>query len=747
MAQKKLSGQQFVDFLKANPAYQNISIDTGSQQSLMNALGEGGIQARQDMFGRLAAAEEARRKKEKGPGGILGVGLGIAKGIADPFIRSAKVGAELGNLISHVGQGEDYQKMFFDITNPKDALGEFGKLGLSTAAFAVPGGASTYLGAGFRGAGGAGLSSASNQLDLDKENFGIDAKRLATDSLMGGAFGAGTKYLGNQLGKSKTRGDLKTLNSIDDKQDRLKDYLVKGSPAKDSQGFAKLSGNRMQRLSKDVQLDTMGIKGSPKDFNYYSNTRKLKADMSDMLDVLGAKPTQKGQQLLKNEIGKAKGDLIANSGYGGINVEDFTRDMTRNVMLDGGENITRQDVANKFAKIAGDFLDREGDTLSSFSQGASTLNPGQMDKIRQGIGPYARRAYNRIANGTSKDNDYLISAIDTSLKKDLSKNVPGYLRANTMLATLDARTPTMSGAFNQGNSVSNLGQQNLVSQMTSFAKNKVIGPGLQLAGDLPGNIKNFNIPNMNIPAPIAKMAANPLLQQIGPAAMTNIRSNLQGQEQGGGGVDPLEYLQGNMEGGQPQLDGSAMQSGGMENPQMGMGGGGQPDKMQIFQAALADTGNVNTAMKLAEFLGEQGGGGSRHMPQRVIDGMIDAESALDSLDLLEDTVRKNGKYMGPVQGGLLGNLAQRVGLGGNRAESRTLLSSIGQSLAKNLEGGKLTDDDRRFYREEALPSLSDTPQNALRKIEALRERATQQLGNVQKGYTGAYGDNEFLNMY
>lgn len=96
------------------------------------------------------------------------------------------------------------------------------------------------------------------------------------------------------------------------------------------------------------------------------------------------------------------------------------------------------------------------------------------------------------------------------------------------------------------------------------------------------------------------------------------------------------------------------------------------------------------------------------------------DAALKQLDGVDTAIGEYGGIMGPVEG-------RARGFNPYDTDAKTFdakLKLVAQNVGKALEGGKLAEGDITRYRQ-MLPNLSDTPDVAKRKVEALRELVRQ----------------------
>lgn len=125
------------------------------------------------------------------------------------------------------------------------------------------------------------------------------------------------------------------------------------------------------------------------------------------------------------------------------------------------------------------------------------------------------------------------------------------------------------------------------------------------------------------------------------------------------------------------------------------------------------------ALKEREAAGKDGGI-EKMMAQKLPAGQAADLGALDAASAqllgIEQAVQKSQDIMGPIAGRLttLSPYASKARI--FDAEMKIAAQNIG----KSLEGGKLTDEDIRRYRE-MLPNMADTPEVALGKVRTIRQ--------------------------
>jgi hypothetical protein len=153
-----------------------------------------------------------------------------------------------------------------------------------------------------------------------------------------------------------------------------------------------------------------------------------------------------------------------------------------------------------------------------------------------------------------------------------------------------------------------------------------------------------------------------------------------------------------------------------------------------IQNDLQATGgeNMEKYMKLYEFLNAEGGAGSKAnaTTQKALAQSANADMTLRQL---EETLANAGGAGGPVGGGLATFLGG-LGFNNNVKTYNDLVGGSTTQIAKALgETGAMSDADRAAY-SNLLPKVTDTPQVAAAKFQALRERmAAAQQNTLQYG--------------
>lgn len=522
------------------------------------------------------------------------------------------------------------------------------------------------------------------------------------------------------------------------KMDQFKDYLVSDNRLTDAEGFAKTRGNVVSKTGKQVRYDTLGIKAQPDDFNYYTNSKQLQADVDELLTAIGEKPTQKGIQKLKDNLIKARNDFIKTaerSGeFRGVGVDDFASKLVKDARITGmSGKMTNGDAANIFKDLAADVLNATDDqqALSNFIAGKSTLSPTLMQKIRQNIGAKARNAFKRIDKGTARDMDYIINAIDEQLKGTLAENIPGYIKANSLMAQLGEQGKSMSAAFNAGNNVSNLGQQNILSDVTRYAKSRLVGPTIQNVGEgLPG-VRNAvgNIVNKGVQG-AARITPAPLL---GPLAV-NTAARAPGLLMGGQS-EPI-----NMPDATPPETMSFEEWKQVNvDPEFEL----RKEKQNAIRELLAAGATMNQINDLmATLYPEQGQGQAKQKTTQAQQKFANAASAAQqALTMLESGQASTGKLQQVKSG-----VERFFGTAPEGQTEYQAKLALARGMAVNAFAGSNVSASEAKRIADAIPTLSDEPKVARQKLrtfmQLLAEFGSANIGQQEE--TPSYNEQNAL---
>jgi phage gp29-like protein len=119
--------------------------------------------------------------------------------------------------------------------------------------------------------------------------------------------------------------------------------------------------------------------------------------------------------------------------------------------------------------------------------------------------------------------------------------------------------------------------------------------------------------------------------------------------------------------------------------------------------------------------------------------LADLQNSDSQLVELEQAIKDHSGYFGTIAGPV-GNFVNGISPDANRSALNTQLQAVVQQTARGLEGGKMSDKDFQRYAA-YLPSMNDSPDSAVAKIESLRKMIASNL----QGYQSQYGTGSTTN--
>lgn len=143
------------------------------------------------------------------------------------------------------------------------------------------------------------------------------------------------------------------------------------------------------------------------------------------------------------------------------------------------------------------------------------------------------------------------------------------------------------------------------------------------------------------------------------------------------------------------------------------------DLLNKGQATIA---NVPTDIRNA-VVAQAGASGSninKPLSDTAIKEVEQTKSALASLDVLETKIKENLQFIGPISGW------QKLNPWSEARQVQADVDRVRQTVGKALEGGVLRKEDEEKYKK-ILATLTDTPETAIYKIQALRDTLTRDI--------------------
>lgn len=126
------------------------------------------------------------------------------------------------------------------------------------------------------------------------------------------------------------------------------------------------------------------------------------------------------------------------------------------------------------------------------------------------------------------------------------------------------------------------------------------------------------------------------------------------------------------------------------------------------------------------------GSGGKPLTGTAKKTQYELSSAQNNLELLGQTIEEYGNRFSPIFGQDIFGLPAQI-LDPERNKVETTMKSVVQAIAKDLEGGRLTDADREFYAQ-FTPTIKDTPEAAKQKLAALYDLLAQKQAAFEDTY-------------
>lgn len=453
--------------------------------------------------------------------------------------------------------------------------------------------------------------------------------------------------------------------------------------------------------SLDIRAGRLGLNAS--DFGSPSAAKSIGRTVIKELDDLGLKTGTKGQ--IADSIGSALSERGA---------------QIKQLLADSGEVVDTNKIIGKFEsafKNNPKLLDKatSKEILGMVADLGDNPSYTKLHEFRQALDSMLPdKAFSGATEGLA-DKTRIIKTMRDIVSSDLKDNPNFGPELKSLLqkesALIQAR-PTLLKAVDKGGT-------KISSALLGGVKLPVGGVTERLQ-DIAGKVAGGSMPSI----PGASTAAN-LLQSAAsvaepvlsrPAVQYQLGSQLFGQQTApqaeAAGLPSME-----------QMPGEQTTSQGEFNPQtfamQAIMAGYTPEEVQSFQDMLGLGGGSSSGSKL---------------PAAQVKQIADTQTSLQQLDDLEVAIKENSSRFGPIQGGALGDIFEPLDPARSAIKSR--INTLAQKIGVALEGGKLTDADIQRYRQ-MLPTLTDTPDQALQKLQVARELISGQLQGMQAGYQEA----------
>lgn len=607
----------------------------------------------------------------------------IGDSLKNPFLRLGRGGAGLvqgdAGKFQNMGDRELYK-------DPMNVIKDIASLASTIA----PGG-------GIKGAATAGALSGFGS------STGKDANQTLINTLLGagtgGALGLAGKGINAVAGKMANKNAQKAIQTATKEFNIDELYNQIGKPAKGAEG-----------IFTNWQTKTLGVKGSK---NIVDKPQVL-VDNQRILNSLGFDNSEKGIQKGISKLAEERNGAIeafqrSNPKVGLTNDALITPLESRldDIVLSSDKNITKEQLRgslNKYLQQSkyGNIIDKQS--------GLKNLALPDLQQIASSLKGEIRNATPRMRESAAlQAKQALVEQIDSTLEK----LVPETSKYNRVMASLyNSQEATGRKALNSANmnTSGGLGKggffglgdilpvqewTNKGYEVAGKAGNALVNRGTNTGSKVAGEFAQAAIPNQG--TKLGNLLQNPELAAIlAPILQTSMQVTPAFAASPENGPEGLASGTQNLAGGNDEATMIAQQL---------LASGMKPSDIKTLQeiGAIPKTDTSKDPVKIRE----------------LKNSISSSKSALSSL------VDDFGKFNNDTP--FLGSLLNQNPFDPNRQGFATKIAVINQNLAKALEGGKLTDADRDFYKQNLL-SANDTPSTAKAKYQVLMEL----LQNVEK---------------
>lgn len=544
---------------------------------------------------------------------------------------------------------------------------------------------------------------------------GFDIGKIGEGALAGGVT-AGALGLG---GKLLSRGQRAATGAISNAADDVADDLVASASRRPSvfNNVKESLASKLQKTGKKLQFDSLGFKALPANrsgsLDFVGRLDDTVSRIDDSLAAYKLPRSPEGISKLAGKLGQTQDDIITRSKFFTTG-EDFSKqavDNLRRMRPELSLQKAQAYVDNYVQGLANNMGVKKGLSAAQSINNQFPLDADSLHFIKKDLFPIANKAFSKETTSLGDD---ISTAIHDTAKEALYSNIPGYKQVNTVFSDLSSQNPNMVTSYNAGNQVSQLGKTDLLNLAQKQGLRQT-GKGIESIGNfLSGN----NTPRLaeafnrmaqggagGITPKLGAAASMPFVQRAAALGASNqVRSPFTSEEDL---IAKQKYTpNGTNSFGLETFDVNSYNS--------------QTDRRALLDEALGYTGgNVQKALQLAEYWAKDNEGRKLTPEQRK--NLQDINTAIGNIGLLEGTIKQFSNRFGPIQGAGVFDSVANV-LDPERSRVQTTVKSLVQSIAKDLEGGKLTDADREFYNQFMI-STTDTQEQALQKLQALADIA------------------------
>lgn len=656
-------------------------------------------------------AQKKAKKREFGGLGFIG---NVVDSIADPFLSMGVDVAETADKIKRGNEGqkpEDYRSQF----QSQDDYNDFNKNATLRRLQNVAGIGSWLLP-------GSGIAKATAQGALQGFSGARDAQTLQDalgQGVIGGVTGGATQGILSKIGAmggNKIAGEV-AENAGDDVAKVLKPGEF-ASTADEAKALA--AAIEAEQAAPKNWAQRVGRNARYKDLGYTAEAGPQFATKFDSgVDATEAARKfynlPRGHRGLDDLAPKVSG-LIENVAETDKGVHDLTQlfDKNRLKTLALNNQMSKKDMSQLLRANLSKFTGEDYTSMlePEIQKSLASMSGRDLLNLKRGA---SNAYYGLTSAGKEKPEGVLLKMLADITGEEVNQ-IPSMSALNSAGSAGAQNAEGVARAFNSG-----LGGVDIASPQSIPGKvaNKVLSGGgqiLEKAGDVYANglselAPNLpGLPNVSIPQPLAQSAA-----AIANSGAVPYLAG--GAVKGAQDANGFETLQSETPRPQAQQDIGYKQTPAERLTQEGLKMGLSVDKI----------GSLLKSLGLDEKQGKQ-------LSTKEATTVSDMKNSISSLGKLRELVKSNGGRFGGVQGGAIGDALGFLDPG--RSGVSTTLKSIVQEIAKGLEGKSLTDRDFARY-DQFLPKLSDTPEQAAAKIDALEELAKDKYQSHVNGLADA----------
>jgi hypothetical protein len=540
-----------------------------------------------------------------------------------------------------------------------------------------------------------GLQSLSTA-DLNKP---ININEIATGALTGGALAGSLGLIAKKINQVKgaTSATKQQVNpakrTLEEIADDAGDAMLAGKfkIEKTPQGMPIVPGNKIEKFGKNLQLNDM-LKASPKRGNvdFFRDFEFRKANIANTLDQLQLPYTPEGMQIAVDALRKGSKQIVQNADIKTPTIKEITQEALKKAVNYSPSANTEQLRGLINNQLGNAF--KAGKDLAK-GQSLKNLTPAELFDVMTDNAIRRIKLETQLRAGIQVPREEMVAAagIEQTIRDLLNSKIPGFADRSGALYSFIESSPDLANYMNRTGMVS---QQGIVNPLNLANKTitQSIGSGIRRLGGVNPTQAISNL-KTNITAPIPNLDLKTAFTLGQSGRIPNTGQTVQPVNEPT--AEPGFYI---------------------NQPDNGFETNNRQQKLtkqEAFATAMQITnGNVSQAIQLANFLMS----GEKDSAQ-ISKEKKNVEIAEANLNMLMRDLENNQSRFNPLINSVSG-LANIIDP--ERARLETKYKSVVQQIAKDLEGGRMTDQDRRFY-EQFMPTLGDTADVVRQKLKGLQE--------------------------